>query len=89
MLIDESEVYLHEARSIRNVERNAMVSAFLRVLEYLQEAVFLTTNHITRLDAAFKSKVSIPIKYPDVDIATNKRFGQGFSRWQKYGFRGY
>src|SRR5436190_19846719 len=66
ILIDESEVYL-EARSLGNIERNSMVSAFLSVLEYHQLVIFLTTNHITRLDVAFKSRVSVAIKYPDLD----------------------
>jgi len=82
MLIDESEVYL-EARSIGNVERNAMVSAFLRVLEYHQQVVFLTTNHITRLDAAFKSRVSIAIKYPDLDKATQREIWGRFLKMAK------
>lgn len=65
LLINEAEVYL-EARSLGDVERNGMVSAFLRVLEYHQQVIFLTTNHIDRLDTAFKSRVSVAIKYPNL-----------------------
>ena len=71
LLIDEAEVYL-EARSLGNIERNAMVSAFLRVLEYHQQIIFLTTNHVARLDTAFKSRVSLAIKYPDLDKSARK-----------------
>ena len=77
LLIDEAEVYL-EARSIGNIERNAMVSAFLRVLEYHQQVIFLTTNHIARLDAAFKSRVSIAIKFPDLDQKTQEEIWERF-----------
>ena len=44
-----------------------MVSVFLRLLEYHQHVIFLTTNHITRIDTAFKSRISVAIKYPDLD----------------------
>ena len=77
ILIDESEVYL-EARSLGNTTRNGLVSAFLRVLEYHQQVIFLTTNHITRLDAAFKSRVSVAIKYPDLDNKTQKEIWRRF-----------
>ena len=66
LLIDEAEVYL-EARSLGNLQRNAMVSIFLRLLEYHQLIIFLTTNHISRLDTAIKSRVAVAIKYPDLD----------------------
>ena len=66
LLIDEAEAYL-ETRSIGDVKRNAMVSVFLRLLEYHQQVIFLTTNHITRIDPAFKSRISVAIKYPELD----------------------
>jgi len=77
ILIDEAEVYL-EARSLGNAPRNGMVSAFLRVLEYHQQVIFLTTNHITRLDAAFKSRVSVALKYPDLDKKTRQEIWDRF-----------
>ena len=66
LLIDEAEVYL-EARAMGDVRRNAMVSVFLRLLEYHQQVIFLTTNHIGRIDSAFKSRISVAIKYPELD----------------------
>jgi SpoVK/Ycf46/Vps4 family AAA+-type ATPase len=77
LLIDEAEVYL-EARSLGQLDRNAMVSAFLRVLEYHQQVIFLTTNHITRLDTAFKSRVSVAIKYPDLDHSAQEEIWTRF-----------
>lgn len=68
VLIDEAEVYL-EARSPGSLGRNGLVSAFLRVLEYQRQVVFLTTNHLDRLDTAFKSRVSVVIRFPDLDQA--------------------
>jgi AAA+ superfamily predicted ATPase len=66
LLIDEAEAYL-EARSLGDVKRNAMVSVFLRLLEYHQQVIFLTTNHIARIDPAFKSRISVAIQYPELD----------------------
>jgi hypothetical protein len=77
LLINEAEVYL-EARTLGDVERNGMVSAFLRVLEYHQQVIFLTTNHIDRLDAAFKSRVSVAIKYPNLDQGARREIWTRF-----------
>lgn len=66
LLIDEAEVLL-EARSLGDIQRNAMVSVLLRLFEYHQEVIFLTTNHIGRIDAAFKSRIAIALRYPDLD----------------------
>lgn len=65
LLIDEAEVYL-EARTPGTVDRNAMVSVFLRLLEYHQQVIFLTSNHVSRLDDAFRSRISVAIQYPDL-----------------------
>lgn len=55
LLLDEAEVFLQE-RSATDVMRNALVSIFLRQLEYYQGILILTTNLIARCDAAFESK---------------------------------
>lgn len=77
LLIDEAEVYL-EARSVGDVRRNAMVSIFLRLLEYHQQVIFLTTNHISRLDAAFKSRIAVAMKYPDLEVAGREEIWRRF-----------
>ena len=43
LLLDEADVFL-EARSTHDLERNKLVSIFLRVLEYYEGILFLTTN---------------------------------------------
>ncbi|KAF2117468.1 hypothetical protein BDV96DRAFT_644883 [Lophiotrema nucula] len=65
LLIDEADVFL-ESRSKGsgfNTERNALVSIFLRVLEYYQGILFLTTNQIAQFDAAVQSRIRIALKY--------------------------
>ena len=46
LLLDEADVFL-EARTAQDIHRNALVSIFLRLLEYFQGILFLTTNRVT------------------------------------------
>jgi hypothetical protein len=71
LLIDEAEAYL-ENRVYGNTMRNAVVSVLLRLLEYHQEVIFLTTNYIGRIDVAFKSRISVAIKYPQLDVTSRE-----------------
>lgn len=54
LLLDEAEVFLHQ-RSTTDLARNALVSIFLRQLEYYQGILILTTNMIKQCDPAFES----------------------------------
>ena len=62
LLIDEADIFL-EQRSRADVQRNAMVGIFLRLLEYHQGILFLTTNRVSDIDEAFLSRVSIGLHY--------------------------
>lgn len=62
LLIDEADVFL-ERRSLNDVARNAMVGIFLRLLEYHQGILFLTTNRVADIDDAFLSRVSVGLHY--------------------------
>jgi ATPase family associated with various cellular activities (AAA) len=57
LLLDEADVFL-EKRSIHDIHRNALVSIFLRLLEYFQGILFLTTNRVETFDDAFQSRMS-------------------------------
>jgi SpoVK/Ycf46/Vps4 family AAA+-type ATPase len=82
LLLDEADVFL-EARSLHELHRNAMVGVFLRLLEYHQRVMFLTTNRVTTLDEAFKSRISIAIKYRDLDKAARRQVWENFLRLAK------
>ncbi|EGN92849.1 hypothetical protein SERLA73DRAFT_65058, partial [Serpula lacrymans var. lacrymans S7.3] len=58
ILIDEADVYL-EQRSFHELQRNALVSVALRLLEYHRGLLFLTTNRIKTFDEAFLSRFSV------------------------------
>ncbi|CAG8521047.1 9777_t:CDS:10 [Rhizophagus irregularis] len=67
ILIDEADIFL-ERRSENNIYRNALVSVFLRLLEYHQGILFLTTNrareqvwytYLDRIEGKNKSQVDV------------------------------
>ncbi|PGH11582.1 hypothetical protein AJ80_07052 [Polytolypa hystricis UAMH7299] len=62
MLLDEADVFMTK-RTDDNTIGNAMVSIFLRLLEYQTGVLFLTTNRIDHLDDAFASRIYIQIEY--------------------------
>ncbi|KAK8135621.1 hypothetical protein PG984_003561 [Apiospora sp. TS-2023a] len=62
LLIDEADVVL-EKRSYENLKRNAIVSVFLRMLEYYRGILFLTTNRLGSMDVAFQSRVSLAVRF--------------------------
>lgn len=72
ILIDEADIFM-EARNKNDIERNGMVSIFLRLLERHQGVMFLTTNRNEDLDPAFKSRISIIIGYEPLGIDARKQ----------------
>jgi AAA+ superfamily predicted ATPase len=66
MLLDEADVFL-EQRTINDLERNRLVSVFLRKLEYYEGVLFLTTNRYREIDRAFQSRIDMTLEYPDLD----------------------
>ncbi|KAF2456390.1 P-loop containing nucleoside triphosphate hydrolase protein [Lineolata rhizophorae] len=66
VLLDESDVFLEE-RSQMDLKRNALVSVFLRVLEYYEGILILTSNRVGLFDEAFKSRVQLALHYPPLD----------------------
>ncbi|KHN96247.1 ATPase, AAA-type, core [Metarhizium album ARSEF 1941] len=66
VLLDEADVFL-EQRSSASLERNALVSVFLRVLEYFEGILILTTNRVGTFDEAFKSRIHLSLRYQNLD----------------------
>ncbi|KAK8113385.1 hypothetical protein PG984_013911 [Apiospora sp. TS-2023a] len=67
LLLDEADVFLSQ-RENNSLQRNALVSVFLRVLEYYNGILFLTTNRVGSLDEAFKSRVHLSLYYPALGV---------------------
>jgi len=72
ILLDEADIFL-ERRSKNDIHRNAMVGCFLRLLEYHNGVLFLTTNRVKSFDKAFHSRISIAIKYDDLNESTREK----------------
>ncbi|OAL22249.1 hypothetical protein AYO22_07293 [Fonsecaea multimorphosa] len=77
LLLDEADVFL-EARSSNDLERNKMVSIFLRVLEYYEGVLFLTTNRIKNIDEAFHSRIHVTVNYPNLAVESRRHIWQTF-----------
>jgi SpoVK/Ycf46/Vps4 family AAA+-type ATPase len=77
LLLDEADVFL-EARSTHELERNKMVSIFLRMLEYYEGILFLTTNRINNIDDAFHSRIHVTMKYPDLNASSRRHIWVNF-----------
>lgn len=77
LLLDEADVFL-EARSSHDLERNKLVSIFLRMLEYYSGILFLTTNRVANIDAAFQSRIHISIEYPELSLSSRRHVWSNF-----------
>ncbi|KAJ5105354.1 hypothetical protein NUU61_002701 [Penicillium alfredii] len=65
VLLDEADVFL-EQRSLEDLRRNALVSVFLRALEYYDGILILTSNRVGTFDEAFKSRIQLALHYPSL-----------------------
>ncbi|CAI7596682.1 unnamed protein product [Penicillium pancosmium] len=65
ILLDEADVFM-EARDTIDLKRNELVSIFLKLLEYYEGILFLTTNRAEHIDPAFESRIHVSIRYPEL-----------------------
>lgn len=77
VLLDEADVFL-EQRSLEDMNRNALVSAFLRVVEYFEGILILTTNRVGTFDEAFKSRIQLALHYPPLGEEQRRSIWQTF-----------
>lgn len=61
LLIDEADVYIHERGD--DIQQNAIVGVFLRILEYYKGILFMTSNRETIIDDAIMSRATAWIRY--------------------------
>ncbi|KAI1742631.1 hypothetical protein F4680DRAFT_411273 [Xylaria scruposa] len=77
VLLDEAEVFLQE-RSLEDIQRNALVSVFLRTLEYYDGILILTSNRVGTFDEGFRSRIQLAIHYPKLEQANRRRVWENF-----------
>ncbi|RWA11929.1 hypothetical protein EKO27_g3176 [Xylaria grammica] len=67
LLFDEADVFLESrGEGDNDLQRNAMVSVLLRVLEYYDGILILTTNRMRSLDIAVQSRIHLAIKFREL-----------------------
>src|SRR6266700_34440 len=71
MLIDEADVYIKRRQD--DMTMNAVVGVFLRVLEYFNGLLFLTTNRIDDIDEAIVSRCIALIRFHAPDSEARHR----------------
>jgi hypothetical protein len=71
LLLDEADVFL-ERRNTHDLHRNALVSIFLRLLEYFQGIMFLTTNRVETFDEAFQSRIHVALRYNSLELKAKR-----------------
>ncbi|KAI4251386.1 MAG: hypothetical protein L6R35_007611, partial [Caloplaca aegaea] len=69
---DEADVFL-EAREKNEMERNVLVSVLLRVMEYYEGILILTTNRIRMFDVAVQSRVHLAVRYQEFSDRDRKQ----------------
>ncbi|KAI1390037.1 uncharacterized protein F4822DRAFT_400596 [Hypoxylon trugodes] len=77
VLLDEADVFLEE-RVHSNLDRNALVSVFLRVLEYYDGILILTSNRVGTFDEAFKSRIQLALKYDNLGVSQRRQIWSNF-----------
>lgn len=65
LLLDEADVFM--AQRDFDFHRSAIVGVFLRLLDYYPGLLFLTSNRHDVIDAAFASRITLTLEYPDLD----------------------
>ncbi|KAF6803902.1 AAA family ATPase [Colletotrichum sojae] len=85
LLLDEADIFLAQ-RTTPDIHRNALVSVFLRVLEYYEGILFLTTNRVGTFDEAFKSRIHMSLYYPPLNgLQTSKIWKTNIKKVQENG----
>ncbi|KAK5458466.1 hypothetical protein LTS15_004548 [Exophiala xenobiotica] len=85
VLLDEADVFL-EQRSLEDLQRNALVSVFLRVMEYYEGILVLTSNRVGTFDEAFKSRIQLALHYPSLGQYQRLRVWENFiNRLESFG----
>ncbi|PMD60574.1 P-loop containing nucleoside triphosphate hydrolase protein [Hyaloscypha bicolor E] len=77
LLLDEADVFLEE-RGIADLERNSLVSVFLRILEYYDGILIMTSNRVGIFDEAFKSRIQVSLHYEDLSKSSRRTIWNNF-----------
>jgi hypothetical protein len=82
ILLDEADVYLTK-RGQDTLERNSIVSVFLRMLEYYPGIMILTSNRSLDLDEALVSRFHLRLIYPPLNREAVRRVWNSYCSEKK------
>ena len=82
LLFDEADIFM-ERRSVDNVQRNAMVSIFLRLLEKNSGVIFLTTNRADTIDEAFRSRITVSFEYHKLNYHARQQIWKNLFKYSQ------
>ena len=77
VLLDEADSFLETRSATSSLERNAMVSVMLRLVEYHRGILFLTSNRLDSLDPAFRTRITLALRYEPLDAAGRAQVWDG------------
>ena len=77
LLLDEADIFLEE-RSFSDLARNSLVSVFLRILEYYDGILILTSNRVGTFDDAFRSRIQVALHYENLTRSARKKIWTNF-----------
>lgn len=85
LLLDEVDTFFSQrSKGDTALARNALVSVFLRVLEYYDGLLFLTTNRPGALDEAFSSRIHLKLHFPRLtEEQTREIWAMNIARLEK------
>jgi hypothetical protein len=63
---------------MKDLNRNALVSVFLRALEYYNGILILTSNRVGTFDEAFKSRIQLALHYENLTMSQRRKIWQNF-----------
>ncbi|KAH7364931.1 P-loop containing nucleoside triphosphate hydrolase protein [Rhexocercosporidium sp. MPI-PUGE-AT-0058] len=73
LLFDEADVLLETRNDQAALARNCLVSVFLKVLEYYEGILILTTNRMKSMDSGVQSRIHLAVQFPNFTKAEQKR----------------
>ncbi|KAM0818064.1 putative AAA+ ATPase domain-containing protein [Seiridium cardinale] len=66
-LIEEADIYV-QTRQSHDVKRNALISIFLRHLDYSDALLVITTNMVNKIDPAISLRMTLTVGFPDLSF---------------------
>ncbi|KAL9058201.1 MAG: hypothetical protein Q9206_002032 [Seirophora lacunosa] len=68
LVIDKADVFIEQGGSTDStLELNALVSVLLRVIEYYEGILILTTNRVLSFNVAIQSRIHLAVMFRDLD----------------------